>query len=214
MMRGDTYTGVSLQTLDPKAFDHGVVLAQTPSPGLPIPPDATLQDLTGDLAKVGAEMLVQGLRDGVHVPPYTDAGWMAEHHHGTKLAHAPKVSKEDAQINWREWSPADFERHLRVFGTIWTQARFKGGLKRVLFLDAESVPADEVTGREEDIVFYVRAGKGGEDVRRRVRVDDEGDALYIQTMLGGWVRARSVKVEGKTTQRARIGMREFLRTDT
>ncbi|PTB69769.1 Formyltransferase [Trichoderma citrinoviride] len=199
MMRGDEYTGVSLQTLDSKAFDHGTVLAQTPSPGLPIPADATLQQLTDSLAKVGAEMLVQGLRDGLHVPPYRDAGWMAEQllaendDDEQQLVHAPKVGKGESQINWLEWKPLDFERFVKIFGTVWTHARNdKGRFKRVLFLDAQSVPP-------------------AEEVQRTVRVDDERDAVYVRTAQGGWVRVRSVKVDGKTTQTARIGLREFLK---
>ncbi|TFB04174.1 Methionyl-tRNA formyltransferase [Trichoderma ghanense] len=212
MMRGDEYTGVSLQTLDPKAFDHGTVLAQTPSPGLPIPGSATLQHVTEALAKVGAEMLVQGLRDGLHVPPYRDAGWMAEKLHGEDLVHAPKVGKRESQIDWLEWKSSDFERHVNIFDTIWTHAKNdRGKFKRVLFLDAESVPVDEVAGREEEAVFRVEDGSEGRDVPRTVRVDDERDVVYVQTTREGWVRVRSVKVDGKTAQKARNGLREFLR---
>ncbi|OTA03652.1 hypothetical protein A9Z42_0040830 [Trichoderma parareesei] len=212
MMRGEEYTGVSLQTLDPKSFDHGTVLAQTPPPGLPIPANATLQHLTEDLAKVGAEMLVQALRDGLHVPPYRDSGWMAEQLHGKNLVHAPKVGKGESQINWLEWMPLDFERFVNIFGTIWTHVRNdKGKFKRVLFLDAESVSADEVAGREGEVVFRVEAGTEGEDVPRTLRVDEERDEVHVQTAHGGWVRVRSVKVDGKTTQKARVGLREFLR---
>ncbi|OPB37103.1 hypothetical protein A0O28_0040150 [Trichoderma guizhouense] len=212
MMRGDKYTGVSLQTLDPKVFDHGTVLTQTPSPGLPIPANATLQNLTEDLAKVGAEMLVQGLRDGLHVPPYTDAGWMAEQLKDAELVHAPKVGKGESQIRWSGWTPSHFERFVNIFNTVWTQARNnKGKFKRVLFLEVESVPEHDVTGRDEELVFRVEVGNEGKDVQRPARIDDERDAFYIQTAHGGWVHVKSVKVDGKTTQTARIGMREFLK---
>ncbi|RFU72783.1 methionyl-trna formyltransferase [Trichoderma arundinaceum] len=212
MMRGDKHTGVSLQTLDPKVFDHGVVLAQTPSPGLPIPPSTTLQHLTGALAKVGAEMLVRGLRDGLHVPPYTDAGWMADELKGKDLVHAPKVSKGESQIGWMEWSSPDFERFLNVFNSVWTQARNdKGKFKRVLFLDAESVSEDDAAGKDEEVAFRFEAGQDGRDVQKTVRVDDGRDALYVQTACGDWVRVRHVKVDGKTAQTARVGMREFLK---
>ncbi|KAK4075429.1 uncharacterized protein Triagg1_4550 [Trichoderma aggressivum f. europaeum] len=212
MMRGEKYTGVSLQTLDPKVFDHGTVLAQTPSPGLPIPASATLQNLTEALAKVGAEMLVQGLRDGLHVPPYTDAGWMVEQLGDEELVYASKVGKGESQISWSDWTPTHFERFINIFDTVWTQARnSKGKFKRVLFLDAESVPKHDVTGRDEEVLFRVEAGKEGKDTQRAVRVDDERDAFYVQAAHGGWVRVKNVKVDGKTTQTARIGMREFLK---
>ncbi|GFP56246.1 methionyl-tRNA formyltransferase, mitochondrial [Trichoderma asperellum] len=212
MMRNEKYTGVSLQTLDPKAFDHGIVLAQTPSPGLPIPAGATLQHLTESLAKVGAEMLVQGLRDGVHVPPYTNVGWMADQLKEKELVHAPKVSKGESQINWPEWNSPDIARFLNIFNTVWTHARNdKGKFKRVLFLDAESVSEQDVTGRSEEIVFRYERGNETDDVQRNVRVDDEHDAFYIQTAGESWVRVRNVKVDGKTTQTAKVGMREFMK---
>lgn len=212
MMRNEKYTGVSLQTLDPKAFDHGVVLAQTPSPGIPIPAGTTLQQLTESLAKVGAEMLVQGLRDGVHVPPYTNAGWMAGQLKGEELVHAPKVSKGESQINWPEWDSRDVARFLNIFSTVWTHARNdKGKFKRVLFLDAESVSEHDVAGRSEEIVFRFERGNEGHDIQRNVRVDDEHDAFYIQMADESWVCVRNVKVDGKTTQTAKVGMREFMK---
>ncbi|UKZ92094.1 uncharacterized protein TrAFT101_007063 [Trichoderma asperellum] len=212
MMRNDKYTGVSLQTLDPKAFDHGIVLAQTPSPGIPIPAGATLRHLTESLAKVGAEMLVQGLRDGVHVLPYTNVGWMADQLKEKELVHAPKVSKGESQINWPEWNSPDIARFLNIFNTVWTHARNdKGKFKRVLFLDAESVSEQDVTGRSEEIVFRYERGNETDDIQRNVRVDDEHDAFYIQTVGESWVRVRNVKVDGKTTQTAKVGMREFMK---
>lgn len=212
MMRNEKYTGVSLQTLDPKAFDHGVVLAQTPSPGVPIPAGTTLQQLTVSLAKVGAEMLVQGLRDGVHVPPYSNAGWMVDQLKGEELVHAPKVSKGESQINWFEWNSTDVARFLNIFSTVWTHARNdKGKFKRVLLLDAESVSEHDVTGRGEEIVFRFERGNEGHDVRRDVRVDDEHDAFFIQMTGESWVRVRNVKVDGKTTQMAKVGMRDFMK---
>jgi methionyl-tRNA formyltransferase len=212
MMRHEKYTGVSLQTLDPKAFDHGVVLAQTPSPGIPIPAGATLQQLTESLAKVGAEMLVQGLRDGVHVPPHTNAGWMADQLKGEELIHAPKVSKGESQINWPEWNSTDVARFLNIFSTVWTHARNdKGKFKRVLFLDAESVSEQDVRGRGEEIVFRFERGTEGQDMQRNVKVDDEYDAFYIQVADESWVRVRNVKVDGKTTQMSKVGMREFMK---
>lgn len=212
MMRNEKYTGVSLQTLDPKAFDHGVILAQTPSPGVPIPAGTTLQQLTVSLAKVGAEMLVQGLRDGVHVPPYTNAGWMADQLKGEELVHAPKVSKGESQINWLQWDSTDVARFLNIFSTVWTHARNdKGKFKRVLLLDAESVSKHDVTGRDEEIIFRFERGNERQDIRKNVRVDDEHDAFFIQMADESWVRVRNVKVDGKTTQMAKIGMRDFMK---
>ncbi|KAK8116219.1 formyl transferase [Apiospora sp. TS-2023a] len=63
-------TGVTLQTLDPWEFDKGLILAQTPPDELiEIPLKCRVPQLRDLVTPVGARMLVQGLRDGVHVPP-------------------------------------------------------------------------------------------------------------------------------------------------
>lgn len=129
-----------------------------------------------------------------------------------ELVHAPKVSKEQSQINWLEWNSTDIARFLSIFSTVWTHARNdKGKFKRVLFLDAESVSEHDVTGRSEEIVFRFEGGNEGQDIQRNVRVDDGHDAFYIQMAGENWIRVRNVKVDGKTTQTAKVGMREFMK---
>lgn len=62
-----THTGVTLQTLDAHVFDRGLILAQTPAPGLPIPENATTADLLNSLAPEGGRLLVEGLENGLHI---------------------------------------------------------------------------------------------------------------------------------------------------
>ncbi|KAL2171936.1 hypothetical protein VTG60DRAFT_995 [Thermothelomyces hinnuleus] len=64
------YTGITIQTLSPEAFDAGIPLLQTPAPGVPIPEGCTPKQLHEILAPMGAQLLVQALRAGLHVPPY------------------------------------------------------------------------------------------------------------------------------------------------
>ena len=45
-------------------------------------------------------MLVQGLRDGVHLLPHRDAGWMAKQLADKPLTHAPKLGKAEAEVRW------------------------------------------------------------------------------------------------------------------
>ncbi|KAL2178091.1 uncharacterized protein P884DRAFT_284665 [Thermothelomyces heterothallicus CBS 202.75] len=64
------YTGITIQTLSPEAFDAGIPLLQTPAPGVPIPEGCTPEQLHEILAPMGAQLLVQALRAGLYVPPY------------------------------------------------------------------------------------------------------------------------------------------------
>ncbi|KAI1487873.1 Formyltransferase [Biscogniauxia mediterranea] len=82
LLRRRALAGVTLQTLHPTLFDHGVVLAQTPAdPQDPacirVPPAATPAQLLVRLLQPAGDMLVRALRAGLHVPPLVDAGWEA-----------------------------------------------------------------------------------------------------------------------------------------
>ncbi|KAF9882239.1 formyl transferase [Colletotrichum karsti] len=122
LLQRRTHTGVTLQTLHHKTFDHGTVLSQTPLPGIPIPENCTTQELHDIVTPLAADMLVDGLRRGLHVPPLKDVGWKPEGEEVEKLCHAPKLTKHDRQINWAEWSADDIVLRQRVLGPLWCEA--------------------------------------------------------------------------------------------
>jgi methionyl-tRNA formyltransferase len=70
-LHGLTHTGVTIQTLSPRAFDEGNILLQTPRPGLPVHKEHNFVQLRGILSLEGARLLVEALRMGLHVPPDT-----------------------------------------------------------------------------------------------------------------------------------------------
>ncbi|KAI1483118.1 Formyltransferase [Daldinia eschscholtzii] len=134
LLAGRTHTGVSLQTLDEKAFDHGLVLARTRP--IPIPPDVNFADLLRSVSPLAAELLVKGLRDGVHVPPLEEA---REHSNALKISlgaskdllHAPKITTQDRQLRFD--NIAELSRRYRALGPLWFWARNnKGERKRVI----------------------------------------------------------------------------------
>jgi methionyl-tRNA formyltransferase len=143
-MEGDSHTGITLQTLDEKSFDHGTILAQTPQDGLleiPDPFNCTLQNLLDFVTPKAAEMLVHGIRDGVFLPPLQDVGW----YHPKRLLHAPKVTSEDREINWRHWKPSKIHRHHRALGRLWCNIYIDGTTtKRMIFEDVEMVAKSNV----------------------------------------------------------------------
>jgi len=57
---GDTYTGISIMKIKPAKFDVGEILAQR---RLEIGPDVRRKELTAQLAKLGAQLLLEVLRD-------------------------------------------------------------------------------------------------------------------------------------------------------
>lgn len=144
IMAGEKTIGVTLQTLDDKSFDHGLILSQTSSPGLPIPnPDhCTYNDLLNFIKPKAAELLIQGLRERVFVPPLLDVG----HYESKDLKHAPKIKPEDRRIDWYGMDAITIHRrHLalqRLWCTIFTN---KTSEKRIIFEDFEIVPAPNIS---------------------------------------------------------------------
>lgn len=212
VLRGEPFTGVSLQTLDPTAFDHGTVLAQTPAPGIPIPQDISLADMTHELAVQGGEMLVQGLRDGVHVPPLQDVGWMVPE--GDGLVHAPKVTKADMQIDWHTARAEDVPRKLRVFGSLWTQGvvasgKNAGSKKRVLFTAAKQAE-DEIVEASTSNGAINFVSDTGVEKRVSVKVDANSGVVYCRDDGGSWIGIVKAKVDGSAERDASSALRPFL----
>jgi methionyl-tRNA formyltransferase len=115
ILKGRAHTGVSVQTLHPQHFDHGIILAQTPAPGLPIPDDITAQELEAQLAQTGATMLVDVLMSRKQVPPLRDAGC----YYSGPLDHAPKITKQDRFVDFSKQTVHDIVTSQRALGDIW-----------------------------------------------------------------------------------------------
>lgn len=109
-------TGVSLQTLHPSKFDHGVILAQT----APFRHGAqTVQELEKILAPKGAKLLLQGIRDRVFVNPPKEINDRSAPEQEKAIRPAPKLSKDDRHIDWQSWTAEKIERKSRVIGPLW-----------------------------------------------------------------------------------------------
>lgn len=154
----DTHTGVSLQTLSDKTFDAGAILAQTPRPGIPIDPSWDVSSLTQRLATIGAEILIQGLREGVYIPPYTD---VAGHYSATtaqRQRHAPKLEKFDYQIQWASWTASDAAiRSTKLREKVWTSAiNKKGQPQRWTIESVEEVDPKDPSAWTDELKAFAR----------------------------------------------------------
>ncbi|CBX92261.1 hypothetical protein IAQ61_000442 [Plenodomus lingam] len=117
ILRRREYTGVSVQTLHPEHFDQGLVLAQTPSPGIQVPAGTTARELEAQLAKTGADMLVQLLRSRKYMPPWEDAGWYGSSN--GPLDHAPKITNNDRYIDLNTSPLEDIHTIQNALGDSW-----------------------------------------------------------------------------------------------
>ena len=117
LLKGRKYTGVSIQTLHPKHFDQGIILAQTLAPGIKIPSDATVASLVTSLGDKGAEMLVEVLKSRTFVPPLKDIGWYKDS--GGPIEHAEKVLKTHRQVDFSKMNLPNALAVKRVLGDPW-----------------------------------------------------------------------------------------------
>ncbi|KAK4162598.1 formyl transferase [Cladorrhinum sp. PSN259] len=126
-----TYTGVSVQTLSPEAFDHGTVLAHTPAGRFLIGPHETTGSLRRELGLQGAKMLIRVLKQNLHVQPHVDVSPKVPN-----LIHAPKISIKDKQVDWlvtrqslshlsSQPPSARIYNQQRALGTLWTHVRHR-----------------------------------------------------------------------------------------
>lgn len=147
LLRRET-TGVTLQTLHPTEFDRGEVLAQTPLDAQwVIPPDATVPVMVRALSRLGAEMLVDSLRKGLHTGPVgtKGRGWLDQVAPADPppLAVAPKITPEDRRLvpldeKFPELDVEDVAVRLRAIGPLWFVT--KAGLQRVIIEEAALEP--------------------------------------------------------------------------
>ncbi|KAF9882728.1 Methionyl-tRNA formyltransferase [Aspergillus nanangensis] len=192
-------TGITLQTLHLKHFDHGAILQQTPPPGFEIPASCTVQELLDIVAPKGAEILVDGIRKGLFVPPVEEAGWRSTDSTET-LIHATKIIPEDRHIDWTTWRAMDISRRNRVIGPLWSKALVATDhrpdkpsfqYRRVIFTDLEEVEPLDGCGS-----FALIPGLPFVDSGHPVE-PHPSKGLYVFTRDGRLLRVQKMKVEGE-----------------
>lgn len=113
ILKGRSHTGVSIQTMHPTRFDHGLVLDQV---SIPLTNEYTASTLTTQLGMLGESLLFQTLKKRSFIDPKP----MADQNGSELLAeHAPKISPEDRHIDWSSWSAEKVERYDRALGKLW-----------------------------------------------------------------------------------------------
>jgi methionyl-tRNA formyltransferase len=99
---GDAETGITIMQMD-EGLDTGPMLLER---ALPIATDETGGALTAKLAALGAELIVQSLREIDHLVPREQPQ--------TGATYAKKIDKAEAAIDWRSGAAA-IERRIRAF---------------------------------------------------------------------------------------------------
>lgn len=182
LLNHDAETGVTIQTLHPKRFDHGDILMQT-TPPLPLAPRTSFKTLHDTLAAQGAEMLVETLRRLLFVPPLAPM----------KSLYAPsmatKMSNQEEHIVWERWTADEMELRAEMLGSVWTR------------LGDEGDAVEKVVGMKRTVLGGVKRIEWTPELEiptgsfRYVKRERE-ETMVLKTN-DGWVSVGSVKVEGK-----------------
>lgn len=208
LLKQHHHTGVSLQTMHPTRFDHGVILDQTAPPGVPIPLDATPGQLIELLGPLGASMLRRGIEKRLFENPAEVV--LPESNSSQPLQHASKVTPEDRHLDWSMWTADQIVRRDRVLGRLWDtttyQACFRGvetkrityhGPWRVVSADRELSPLELVQWRSEV--------RDLEQCGRPCHIYLPGDSkphFAIRTLDGLFMCPASATLEGKQKGKA------------
>ncbi|KAI9811472.1 MAG: Methionyl-tRNA formyltransferase [Pycnora praestabilis] len=206
LLAGCKNTGITLQTLHPKHFDHGTILAQTPLPGFSIPvPGASpecfsVAELLHLVAPKGAEMLVQGIRDQVFVEPTVDMGWHQGSEDPPSVRRAPKITSEDSHIDWKTWTSKEILRREAVLGPLWNKFTItsdpshvhtsRAAMKRIILSGFEHLEAYGKARRgpfQPGVAFTPEASRPG---------------FYVATCDGEMMAINRMKIEGEVEKQA------------
>ena len=190
LLEGCTETGVTLQTLHPHKMDHGQILAQTPFPGFSIPHSdkITVPEFTELVAPIGGEMLVQGLRDALFVPPIVDLASSPDHSR-SMLRYAHKIMSKDRHVNWKEWTTGKILRRSRIVGPLWNCIVFSPTQKRRVIWSSSF----SETSQRFDLLPGEAALSSS--------LDD--NHLYVRATDGKTLKVEYVTLEGLTKRTAR-----------
>ncbi len=143
ILAGDPVTGVCLMEVE-EGLDTGAVYRRQETP---IGPQETAGELTGRLARMGADLLVRALAEGLGRPVPQEG----------EVTYAGKIEPGDLRLEW-ERPAAELQRVVRL-GRAWTT--WSGHRLRVLAAApvAAGVPAGAAAGTLHGDV--VATGRGG-----------------------------------------------------
>jgi len=178
LLAGDSETGITIMQME-EGLDTGPILLRE---ALPITPGTTAADLSGELAVLGARLIVTAL-DGVARGTLTARPQPQE---GVTYAH--KIRREDGRLDWR-LPAAVLTRQVRALDP-WPGAFFEGPRLRgegehirVLTASASPVIAVSMPGTVLDEHLSIACGEG---VLQPLRVQRPGRAaLDVPAFLRG-----------------------------
>lgn len=198
IMLGRKHTGVTIQSLHPTKFDEGVILDQTPAPGIPV--NHRWGGLTDTLASFGANMLVNVIRNRKYIPPYTPL----PPRRFDEIALAPKIAKEHTQIDFNALSLPEILRRRNALSKLHVFARrSSGSIVRIVMSDMH-----EFSEKDPDILAICKWQPIGQPFAIETEDNIVGNgAILVNTIDGRTLCVPTMTVEGQANQASYVAAR-------
>ena len=175
-----------MQTLHPKNFDQGTILAQTPYPGFEHG-CRTVPDLLTLMSSKGAEMLMHSISNRLYLQPAKVPGTRPDDRTTATARAAPKITPKDRFIDWNTWTAEIIIRRHLAIGPLWSLIKNAQNVRRLIwstgFTMSEEVAINPDLPVGRLVVF------GNEDC-----TDDQ--VGYVRTCDDHVLRIDRVKIEG------------------
>jgi methionyl-tRNA formyltransferase len=158
-----------------------------------------VQELQSLVALKGADMLVQGLRDRVFVPPLKEVGWWSSpqlRDGAPEIRHAPKITPKDRYIDWSSFSANEILRRQRVLGSLWNMATDPDRRKRVIMTLSYLSISDNVPMEDPGLPF-LWSPSSLETPYLVVKTKDRQFLRIVEMTVEGERRAEAVKAATK-----------------
>jgi methionyl-tRNA formyltransferase len=183
IIAGDVETGVDLMQME-EGLDTGPVALREVAP---IAPSDTAGDITRGLSEIAAKLAALGLQALVH------GTLKFREQSGTGACYAPKIGKDEAEIDWRRGATL-VRNHIHGLSPTpgaFSNVQIDGRLERVKILRAEASVSNGAPGRILDNGMTVACGEGA------VRIL-EGQRAGRTTMSGPEIMQRDRRLAGAT----------------
>jgi len=180
ILNGEMFTGVTIFQLNEK-IDEGPILTQEQTPILP---RENALELETRLAYLGARLLINTLNEleKIELKPQDDS----------QATYAPKLTKEQAQIDWGE-PAAIIDRKVRAFFP-WPGAFTFLHNQRIEIISGQSLPAIIPSARPGEIVqidksgIYICCGQKSLFLVEKVKPEGKKEMSAYSFSLGGKIR--------------------------
>jgi methionyl-tRNA formyltransferase len=144
ILAGDAESGITIMRME-EGLDTGPMLLRE---AVPIGPRTKTPELHDALADIGARLILRALDEDPPAVPQPEAG----------VTYAPKITKEDGQLDWTQPAAA-LERRVRAM-TPWPGCFFRHGAEVIRVLEAEVVGGAGMPGTVLDTAPTVACGEG------------------------------------------------------